>query len=350
MLILTEPEIRELVDADAARIAMADAFRALHQGAATLASVISLPFGDPVGVAHIKAGHVHSDAVWTAKISADFYPENANGTVHSGLMLVLSSVDGSLAAVLLDNGYLTELRTGGAGALAADMLSRADSTTVAILGAGNQARYQLDALLKVRSIEDIRIASRTRARADAFAREIVEMHALPARVMDSIADAVRDADIVLTTTPATEPLIDAEWLAPGVHITAVGSDEPSKQELDPAILTRADIVAVDDVGQTARLGELHHAIEAGARTAADVVTLGELVAGAVAGRARDADITLADLTGVGVQDAAIAALVVRRAVATESHRLRLADYGNASIMAADLAGASQAGMAPEAGA
>src|ERR1044072_2255364 len=103
MLILTEPEIRELVDVDAARLAMADAFRALHLGAATLASVLSLPFGDPVGVAPIKAAHVQSDAVCTANISADFYPENGVGTVHSGLMLVLSSVDGSLAAVLLDN-------------------------------------------------------------------------------------------------------------------------------------------------------------------------------------------------------------------------------------------------------
>jgi len=349
MLILTEPEIRELVDADAARIAMVDAFRALHLGAATLASVISLPFGDPVGVAHIKAGHVHSDAIWTAKISADFYPENGKGTVHSGLMLVLSSVDGSLAAVLLDNGYLTEIRTGGAGALAADALSRTDSTAVAIIGAGNQARYQLDALLKVRPIEDIRIASRTRARADAFAREIVETHGLHARVTDSISDAVRGADIVLTTTPATEPLIEAEWLAQGGHITAVGSDEPTKQELDPAILARADVVAVDDVGQTARLGELHHAIEAGTRTEASVVTLGELVAGAATGRARDTDVTVADLTGVGVQDAAIAALVVRRAVATESHRLALDGHSSASTTPADLATASQWGTTPSAG-
>lgn len=321
MLILNEPEIRELVDADAARVAMADAFRALHLGAATLASVISLPFGDPIGVAHIKAGHIHSDSVWTAKVSADFYPENGNATVHSGLMLVLSSVDGSIASVLLDNGYLTELRTGGAGALAADILSRRDSTTVAIVGAGSQARYQLEALLGVRSIEDVRIASRTRSRADEFAKEVVDTHALHATVFDSIAEAVRGADVILTTTPAAEPLIRADWLEPGAHVTAVGSDEPTKQELDPAVLARADIVAVDDAGQAARIGELHHAIDAGARSEADVVTLGALVDGAVAGRAREEDITVADLTGVGVQDAAIAALVLRRAVGAESARL-----------------------------
>jgi ornithine cyclodeaminase len=321
VLILQEQEIRELVDAEAARVAMADAFRALHLGAATLASVISLPFGDPVGVAHIKAGHVHSDAVWTAKVSADFYPGNGNATVHSGLMLVLSSVDGSLAGVLLDNGYLTEIRTGAAGALAADMLSRSDSTTVAIVGAGNQARYQLEALLKVRPIEDVRIASRTRTRADAFAKEVAETHGLPARVQNSIRDAVRGADIVLTTTPSTEPLLEADWLEPGVHITAVGSDEPTKQELDPAVLARADVVAVDDVGQAARIGELHHAVDAGVRSETQVVTLGGLAAGAAVGRSRDEDTTVADLTGVGVQDAAIAALVLRRAVEAESARL-----------------------------
>jgi ornithine cyclodeaminase len=334
MLILTEPEIRELVDADAARTAMADAFRALHLGAATLASVISLPFGDPVGVAHIKAGHVHSDSVWTAKVSADFYPENGNGTVHSGLMLVLSSVDGALASVLLDNGYLTELRTGGAGALAADILSRADSTNVAIVGAGNQARYQLEALLRVRPIDDVRIASRTRSRADEFAKEIVDTHSLRATVFDSIADAIHGADIVLTTTPSPEPLIQAEWLEPGVHVTAVGSDEPTKQELDPMVLARADIVAVDDPGQAARIGELHHAIDAGVRGEADVVSLGALVVGATAGRAREEDITVADLTGVGVQDAAIAALVLRRAVSAESVRLTSASDAGTVVPAA----------------
>jgi ornithine cyclodeaminase len=271
--------------------------------------------------------------VWTAKVSADFYPENGDGTVHSGLMLVLSSVDGSLASVLLDNGYLTELRTGGAGALAADLLSRGDSRTVAIIGAGNQARYQLEALLKVRAIEDVRIASRTRSRADDFAKEIVDTHALRATVFDSIADAVRGADIILTTTPSPEPLIRADWLEPGVHITAVGSDEPTKQELDALVLARADVVAVDDPAQTARIGELHHAIDAGVRSEADVVTLGGLVDGAASGRGREEDVTVADLTGVGVQDAAIAALVLRRAVGAESARLVSQSEGGDAVVA-----------------
>lgn len=321
MLILTEPQIRRLVDAGAARTAVADAFRALHRGEATIANVISLPFSNPTGVAHIKAGHVHSDAIWTAKVSADFYPDDKEDTVHSGLMLVMSSTDGRLAGVLLDNGYLTELRTGAAGAIAADRLARTNSRTVAIVGAGSQARYQLDALLQVRPITRVRIASRTRVRAHAFADEIGTTHALSAGVYDTVEEAVRGADIVVTTTQSVEPLIEAEWLEPGVHITAVGSDEPTKQELASDVLGRADVVAVDDRGQAARIGELRHAIESGHRHETDVVTLGELLDGAAPGRERDDQVSVADLTGLGVQDAAIAALVLRHAAGAQSDLL-----------------------------
>jgi ornithine cyclodeaminase/alanine dehydrogenase-like protein (mu-crystallin family) len=136
MIILNESEIRELVDADSARAVVKDAFRALQRGEATLANVISLPFIEPTGAAHIKAGHLHDDAVWTVKVSGDFYLGDGSGTRHSGLMLVLSATDGSPVAVLVDNGYLTELRTGAAGAIAAELLAREDADTVAVIGPG----------------------------------------------------------------------------------------------------------------------------------------------------------------------------------------------------------------------
>ena len=132
MVILNEAQIRQLVDADAARRAVADAFRALHRGRATLANVSTLYFADPEGLAHIKAGHLHQDGVWTVKVAADLDPGDGGPVRHGGLMLVLSALDGSLVGLLLDNGYLTELRTGAAGAIAADLLARPDATTVAI--------------------------------------------------------------------------------------------------------------------------------------------------------------------------------------------------------------------------
>ena len=320
MLILSESEIRELVDAEMARVAIGGAFRALHRGEATLASVISLPFRDPEGVAHIKAGHIHDDAVWTVKVSGDFNSADGGVTLHSGLMLVISATDGSLVGVLGDNGFLTELRTGAAGAIAADALARRDVTTAAVVGAGSQARYQLEALREVRPIDRVHVASRSPERARVFVDEIASL-GLAARLFDSVQEAVRGAGIVITTTPSIAPLVEADWLDPGTHVTAVGSDEPSKQELAPDVLARASVIAVDDRRQAAGFGELHHAIKAGLRTEEDAVTLGELLEGVVPGRTTDDDITVADLTGVGVQDAAIAALVVREATRVQVSRL-----------------------------
>src|SRR5690349_2479930 len=172
MLVLTEKQLRELVDVDAARDAVSEAFRALHRGEATLANVSTLYFDRPEGLAHIKAGRLHSDGLWTVKVAADLDPGDGGPVRHGGVMLVLSAEDGSTVAVLLDNGFLTELRTGAAGAVAADLLARRDAHTVAIVGAGSQARHQLQALLRVRAIERVQIASRTHDRLLAFADEV----------------------------------------------------------------------------------------------------------------------------------------------------------------------------------
>ena len=324
MLILNESEIRALVDADAARAAVEDAFRALHRSEATLADVISLPFRDPDGVVHIKAGHLHDDAVWTVKVSGDFDPGDGAPMRHSGLMLVISAVDGTLVGVLGDNGYLTELRTGAAGALAADLLARRDVTTTAIIGAGSQARFQLEALRRVRPIDRVQVASRSRERAQAFVEEVAGL-GLAAQLCDSVQEAVRGAGIVVTTTPSTTPLVEADWLDAGTHVTAVGSDEPTKQELAANVLASAGVVAVDDRRQAAAFGELHHAIEAGVRTEQDAVTLGELLEGVAPGRRSGDEITVADLTGVGVQDAAVATLVVREATRAQVGHLERRD-------------------------
>lgn len=318
MLVLTEREIRDLADAANARDVVQEAFRALHRGEATLPDVISLPFRRPEGLAHVKAGHLHDDAVWTVKVATDIEPEDDGPTLHNGLMVVINVADGALAALLLDNGYLTDLRTGAAGGVAADLLAREDASTVAIIGAGKQARFQLEALLQVRQITAVRVASRSPGRALAFADEVATRWRLASQVCASIEEAVRGADIVITTTPSTAPLVRADWLDPGVHVTAVGSDEPTKQELYPDVLGRANIIAVDDVGQASRSGELHHALAAGSADEERVVTLGQLLEQVTEGRTRPEDITVADLTGVGVQDAAIASLVVREATRASS--------------------------------
>lgn len=322
MLILGEVEIRELVGPAKAREVVREAFRALHRGEATLPAVISLPFLTPEGLAHIKAGHLHADDVWTVKVATDIEPDDGGPTLHNGLMAVINVADGALVALLLDNGYLTDLRTGAAGGVAAELLAREDASTVAIIGAGKQARFQLEAAQQVRPIEAVRVASRSAERVRAFADDVEARWQLAATICASPEEAVRGADIVITTTPSTAPLVRAEWLENGAHVTAVGSDEPSKQELDPNVLARADVIAVDELTQASRSGELHHALDAGCVDADRVVTLGRLLDGAAQGRTRAEEITIADLTGVGVQDAAIAALVVREATAAGAGQQR----------------------------
>jgi ornithine cyclodeaminase/alanine dehydrogenase-like protein (mu-crystallin family) len=312
MLIVSETEIRELVDVASAREVIREAFRALHRGTATLPGVISVPFRDPTGLAHIKAGHLHGDGTWTVKVAADFYLEDGSPTVHSGVMFVFDAHDGALACVLRDNGYLTELRTGAAGAVAAELLARPGVRTAAIIGAGSQARFQLEGLVGVRPIERVHVASRSPERARAFVAEVEERFHLTAHLHESAEEAVATADVVITATPATKPVLRGEWLRAGTHVTAVGSDEPSKRELATDVFARASVIAVDDRDQAARSGELHHALDEGVHHV-DVVTLGELVDGAAAGRVSAEDITVADLTGVGVQDAAIAAHVFKLA-------------------------------------
>jgi len=308
---LSESEVRALVGPAEALEAMRTGFAALHRGEVTQPAIMDLEFPDADGEAHLKGAHIHGAPHWSVKAATGFWGNPARGVpVTNGLSLVFSAETGMLAAILFDNGYLTELRTGAAGALAADLLAPAEVEQAAIIGAGGQARYQLEALLGVRRPDRVVVASRSGA--DAYAEEMRALHAVDVRVAD-IETAVRTSQLIVTTTPSRSPVVRAEWLAPGTHVTAMGSDFAEKQELEAAALGRADVVAADHPPVAARNGEVHHALEAGVIALEDVVPLGALVVGEADGRTRDEQITVCDLVGVGVQDAAIAGEVVARA-------------------------------------
>jgi ornithine cyclodeaminase len=230
-------------------------------------------------------------------------------------MMLLSARTGLLEAALLDNGYLTDVRTAAAGAVAAKHLSREDSETAAIFGAGVQAGLQLEALLLVRPIRRARIWARDAAKAEATATDLEKRLGIEVRALADPGKAVAGADIVVTTTPATTPILSADWISAGQHVTAMGSDAEHKNEIDPKLVGKADRYVADRLSQTRILGELHHAVAAGLADAeADFPELGAVIAGKAAGRNGDSDITFADLTGTGVQDTAIATLARRRAV------------------------------------
>jgi len=312
VLLLSEHEIRDLVGAAEALPAVRDAFVRLARGEAILPGVINLDIPKSGAEVHVKGAHLQGSRFFTIKVASGSYANPERGLpVGSGIVLVFDAVTGFPRAVLFDNGYLTDLRTGAAGALAADLLARREVDRVGIIGVGTQARYQFAALLGVRKPERVIAFGRSEAKATAFAREMEKLHGIRVLPAKTAEQAVRGSDVVITVTPSREPLVRAEWVMPGTHITAVGADGPDKQELDVEVLKKADKVVADRLDQCIRLGEIHHAIDAGALRPEDVYAeLGEIAAGLKRGRTSDQEITVADLTGVGVQDAALAELVV----------------------------------------
>ncbi|MDP5306106.1 cyclodeaminase [Paracoccus spongiarum] len=306
--VLTEDQLRGAIHLDAALIAVIeDAFATLARGGVVMPQVLSMHMPDVNGELDVKTAYVPGLPGFAVKLSPGFFDNPARGLPStSGLMVVLSSQTGRVQAVLLDNGYLTDLRTAAAGGVAARHLSRPDSARAAIFGAGLQARMQLQALCLVRPIREAVIWARDPARAGALAASMTK----PGLTVRAEADPARAAgfgDVIVTTTPATQPILRAGWLRAGQHLTAMGSDQAGKNELDPRCLDRADLYVADRVGQTRLMGELRAALEAGIVATADgLPELGDIIAGHHPGRTDPGQITIADLTGTGVQDTAIA--------------------------------------------
>jgi ectoine utilization protein EutC len=315
--ILTETDLKKLVPLDLEAVqCVEDAFAALAGGKVVMPPILRLDIAEANGEVDVKTAYVPGLESFAIKMSPGFFDNPKIGLASTnGLMVVLSAKTGLLEALLLDNGYLTDVRTAAAGAVAARHLSREDSESAAIIGAGMQAKLQLEALALVRPIKKAVIWARDRGKAEDLARHASQKLKIAAIVASSPETAVHGADIVVTTTPATEPLIMADWIKSGQHVTAMGSDAEHKNEIDPALVTKADLYVADRLSQTRLLGELHHAIKTGLVDEQDsFAELGAVIAGTATGRTSQAQITFADLTGIGVQDTAIATLARTRAL------------------------------------
>jgi len=292
--ILEEAEIRQAISLSGAREAMSNAFATLAAGDAIAPDELAMKLKHG-GELHVKGAYLGGD--WIAfKAATGQFPGGGN----SGFTAVLSADTGAPVAILQDGGWLTEIRTAAASALSASVLARPGSTSLAILGGGFQASYQVAAYRDAFALTDVTVWSRSVQTAERFAAEN------DAVAVASISDAVADADIVVCCTPSTEPLLDFEMLQPGTHITAVGADMIGKRELASDVLERCDILTCDSVEVSAAVGELQHAT--GLRHRA--VDLGSILNGAAEARTSDQQITVSDLCGLGVQDAAMAELVM----------------------------------------
>jgi ornithine cyclodeaminase len=314
--LLTEADLCPLVPLDLASIdAVEAAFAALAAGTVVMPPILRLDIREWNGEVDVKTAYVPGLPSFAIKVSPGFFDNPKLGLPSvNGMMMLLSSRTGLLEAALFDNGYLTDVRTAAAGAVAARHLARADASVAAILGAGVQARLQLEALTLVRPIREARIWARDGAKAEAAAAELTKRLGIAVTAVASGEAAVRGADVIVTTTPARTPIFRAEWLEPGQHLTAMGSDAEDKNEIDPALVAAADLYVPDRLSQTRVLGELHYAIAAGlVGPDADFSELGAIAAGRAPGRTSSIERTFADLTGTGVQDTAIATLAYRRA-------------------------------------
>jgi len=310
--ILRADDVREALPMTLCIEAVQAAFVAYSAGEAELPSVIHLDVPEAKGEVHVKAGHIHGAPAYAVKVASGFYGLDPAAT--DGLVLVFDATTGAPIAILLDGGLITDTRTGAAGGVAARWLAPETVDVVAVIGTGIQARRQVEALRCVRpELGEIRVWGRDMDRAMRAAHDIGAM------VSDSVQEAVTGASVVITATASREPLVRSAWVAPGAHITAVGSDGVGKQELDPELLRRADVVAVDSLDQCRRLGELQHALGEADR----VVELGRICAGEAAGRTSRGQLTICDLTGVGVQDVAAANAVLANAPADAGQWLEL---------------------------
>ena len=316
IFVLTEADLRRCVklDLEAIRV-VEEAFRMLASGTVIMPPILSMEIPQAHGEVDVKTAYIPGFDGFAIKVSPGFFDNPKIGLPSlNGLMILFSAKTGLVEALLLDNGYLTDVRTAAAGAVAALHLAPQTIETAGVLGAGVQARLQIEAAHLVRPFKKVLVWGRDASKAEACARDISEKLGVDAQVATA-ERVVRDSQLVITTTPSREPVLKAAWLHPGLHITAMGSDQGGKNEIDPQAIAMATLYVCDRVSQAEKLGELRSAREAGLLRSVIPPELGEIVAGTQSGRSSPNDITICDLTGTGAQDTAIATHALKAAKA-----------------------------------
>lgn len=315
IFILTEQDLRKCVSLDLGSIDVVEkAFAALGKGDVIMPPILSMEIPQAHGEVDVKTAYIPGFAGFAIKVSPGFFENPKLGLPSlNGLMMLFSATTGLVEAVLLDNGYLTDVRTAAAGAVAARHLAPREVKVAGVMGTGVQARLQIEAAHLVRPFRKVLVWGRDEEKAEACAADIAARLGVEAVAQPDPARLVAESQLVVTTTPAREPILKAEWLHPGLHITAMGSDQAGKNEIEPKALSAANLLVCDRVSQCEKLGELRSGIEAGLWEGATPPELGQIINGTTAGRASDDDVTICDLTGTGAQDTAIATYALEKA-------------------------------------
>jgi len=289
--------------------AIEEGFIAYSQGKAVIPPVGEMLFKNPPGDTHIKYGYLLDDDYYVIKIASGFFESPSSSRYTSdGLILLFKKGTGELVCALLDECHLTNVRTAAAGAVSAKYLAPKNIECIGIIGAGTQGRMQVEYLAPVIDCKEVMVWGMNQNELDDYKKD---MEPLGYRVRTTLntEDIAAHCNLIVTATPSKSPLLSADKVRKGTHITAMGSDTPEKHELDPKILQIADIVVADSISQCLLRGEIHQALKAGVLEKERIVELGDLIVRPELRRTSEDQITIADLTGVAVQDIQIAKAV-----------------------------------------
>ena len=315
--VLELDEIKRLLDTTQLIEEIETGFVLYSEGKVNVPPVGFLHFDDPPGDVHIKYGFVSGDDYYVLKMASGFYNNSElDLPVADGVILVFSQKTGELKLILLDKCWLTDMRTAAAGAVAAKHLAPKTIHDIGIVGTGVQARMQLEMLRTVVDCQSCFIWGRDSTKVqgmldDLRASESIQAWGLDIQAAETLDDLVSDCNLIVTTTSARNPLIRGDQVRKGTHITAMGSDDDGKQELEAALLAKADRVVADSISQCSQYGECLHAIQGGLIEEGSILELGQVIKNPAIGRTSEDQITVVDLTGVAVQDIQIAKMVDR---------------------------------------
>ena len=303
-------QIKEILKSVDVIQAIEDGFVAYSEGKVVVPPVGEMIFENPPGDAHIKYGFIKEDNYYVIKIASGFYDNPKIGLPgNDGLMLIFDQKTGELRSILLDRGHLTNVRTAAAGAVVAKYMAPQNVERVGIFGAGIQGRMQLQYLSKVLKCRKAMVWGLNQDEVDAFKRDM-EDEGFQVQTSLDPEQIASCCNLIVTCTPSKSPLLMVGNIRKGTHITAMGSDTSEKQELDTAILVKADRIVVDSIPQVMNCGESFKAMQAGVIKKENLVELGNVIAQPVLRRSSDDEITIADLTGVAIQDIQISKAVL----------------------------------------
>ena len=321
-LLLGEAQIKRILTMKDTLDAVETCFAAFGRGQVVMPSKVYMNYTEYNGDIRVMPSYVPHLRISGVKV-VNVHPNNPRKGLRSVMatILMIEPRTGQPIAVF-DATHITLVRTGAAAGIATKYLARKNAKTLALVGAGKQAWTQLEAIVMVRSIKRVLVNDLSRKVSEAFVRHFAPRYPrIKFEICKNTEDCVRVADIVCTLTPVRRPIVKSKWIRPGTHINAMGADAEGKEELEPALLSRARVV-IDDWAQASHSGEINVPVKKGLFARKDVAAeIGQVVAGLKPGRKNPQDITIFDSTGLGVQDLVTAARIYKIAKAKKLGKL-----------------------------